>query len=136
MDRFILSLPKGPLSRSTKASASLKRKREEEDKENYLQGSRKTQLYLDFGQKSLMGTSQCESCGLLFRSNDREDLKAHQQYCKNLSVPPQFSSFLSGQFTHLNEHPEMKEKICFLKAKSCSTGHFSMFIRAFILLIL
>ncbi len=78
---------------------------------------KKVQMYLDFGQKSLLETVQCPHCDLLFRSHDLDDLKQHQQYCKERLLPPQFSSnfLLKGQI--LNEFPHEKEKIFFLSGR-------------------
>lgn len=78
MDGFLLRLPK----------ASAKKKRLISDAVDVPLADAvkapRTQMYLDFGQKSFGATTICERCGLLYVINDAEDISRHKIYCRTV----------------------------------------------------
>lgn len=120
MDRFIVSLPKFVVN-SSSVHKSKGEKRKFEEKKETESKSKRTQMYLDLGQKSFAATTQCENCNLLFRTNDLDDIKQHRQYCKDHSNLPTISISSSQGLNILREFPENKDKVLFLRRQEYYT---------------
>ena len=43
-----------------------------------------TQLYLDLGQKNMGRTEKCPTCQMVYVNDDADDLRSHQEYCKQV----------------------------------------------------
>jgi hypothetical protein len=80
--------------------------------------TKKVQMYLDLGQKSLHETILCQACSLLYTKNDPEDIKRHEKYCKAKSLPPHLSSQLLRKCNMVKEFSEEKASVLCFKNRS------------------
>jgi hypothetical protein len=153
MDRFVISLPKASHLKKKIALSNVDRNLSgskriiaevspvDDQKENKLatfdddlaqrgsshgSSSKRLQMYLDFGQKSLNETVQCPRCQLLFMKHDLEDLKQHERFCQKTNAPPQLSQVTIQSLSSIFEWPKDDERIVVIKKRNQKRKSFSM----------
>lgn len=140
MDKFLVALPRsskhshaGTTRLESQKVIGVKRSPPDDQKENKISmsadgdddifaapvkkttHSKKLQMYLDFGQKSLNETIQCPRCNLLYMKHDLEDLKQHEKFCEKVELPPQLAASVIQSLVTVTEWSGESERIVWAK---------------------
>jgi len=79
MNKFVVRLPGG--HQPKKASYDGKSLQQKSCNRS---SNKCTQVYLDLGQKSMGRTEKCSTCHMLYVKDDIDDVRSHQEFCKQV----------------------------------------------------